>query len=189
MRAELRRLTERSSARKAKYGDVIGVHRIGGLYDHYGVFESEERVYEYAAVAGDMGNPEVRVSTLREFLRDDDTYFVLVFPKARGRPGKISVPVLKCGNQHTFRATALPLRRARTTEIQDAAKSYHLYSPEETIKRARSRLGEQEYDLALNNCEHFALWCKTGVSQSHQVDALQEIVETAQCIVKYAELQ
>ena len=35
--------------------------------------------------------------------------------------------------------------------------------PEKVIDRARSRLGEREYDLTSNNCEHFAKWCTTGV--------------------------
>ena len=47
---------------------------------------------------------------------------------------------------------------------------YHLHSPEETVARARSRIGEEKYDLASNNCEHFAIWCKTGVHESHQVN-------------------
>ncbi|MDU1323667.1 MAG: lecithin retinol acyltransferase family protein [Clostridiales bacterium] len=34
---------------------------------------------------------------------------------------------------------------------------YHLYSPEETVSRARSRLGEEKYALPFNNCEHFAI--------------------------------
>ena len=37
------------------------------------------------------------------------------------------------------------------------------------IERAVSRLGEQRYDLFLNNCEHFATWCKTGRSESKQL--------------------
>ena len=44
------------------------------------------------------------------------------------------------------------------------------FSPQETIERARSKLGEQGYDLLLNNCEHFAFWCKTGVAKSSQID-------------------
>ena len=45
---------------------------------------------------------------------------------------------------------------------------YKLFSQEETIKRARSKVGEREYSLALNNCEHFATWCKTGKNESYQ---------------------
>jgi hypothetical protein len=43
------------------------------------------------------------------------------------------------------------------------------YSPEETLERAHSRLGEKNYNLLFNNCEHFILWCKTGKGQSRQV--------------------
>lgn len=32
------------------------------------------------------------------------------------------------------------------------------------------RLGEERYNLMLNNCEHFAVWCKTGQHRSSQVD-------------------
>lgn len=37
------------------------------------------------------------------------------------------------------------------------------------ISRAYSRLGENGYNLMFNNCEHFATWCKTGVSESQQI--------------------
>lgn len=42
-------------------------------------------------------------------------------------------------------------------------------STDETIRRAGSRIGEENYNLITNNCEHFAMWCKTGVSESSQV--------------------
>ncbi len=43
------------------------------------------------------------------------------------------------------------------------------YSPEEIARRARSRLGEDDYRLFSNNCEHFCNWCLSGVSHSAQV--------------------
>jgi hypothetical protein len=43
------------------------------------------------------------------------------------------------------------------------------YSRQRTLERAKSRIGEQSYNLVFNNCEHFAMWCKTGVSRSQQV--------------------
>ena len=45
----------------------------------------------------------------------------------------------------------------------------HIYSPEETVERARSRLGEGDYNFFTHNCEHFAVWCKTGEDRSSQV--------------------
>ena len=49
------------------------------------------------------------------------------------------------------RGAAVYMRRYRTCD-----------DPERVIARATSRLGEADYDLFENNCEHFAVWCKTG---------------------------
>ena len=51
-------------------------------------------------------------------------------------------------------------------------KKYSLFSAEDTIRRAMERLGEEEYNLITNNCEHFAMWCKTGESVSCQVNQI-----------------
>lgn len=48
--------------------------------------------------------------------------------------------------------------------------------PCEVVKRANSRLGEQNFNLVLNNCEHFGHWCKTGVSKSNQVDFITLLI-------------
>jgi hypothetical protein len=45
------------------------------------------------------------------------------------------------------------------------------FSGEETVLRARSRLGENHYRLLTNNCEHFCAWCLLGESRSEQVHA------------------
>ncbi|WP_139488081.1 lecithin retinol acyltransferase family protein [Brevibacillus dissolubilis] len=37
-----------------------------------------------------------------------------------------------------------------------------LYDTDMVISRARSRLGETEYNLLFNNCEHFVTWCRSG---------------------------
>ena len=42
--------------------------------------------------------------------------------------------------------------------------------PRVTLRRAMGRLGEQNYNLLFNNCEHFAHWCKTGRHRSEQVE-------------------
>lgn len=43
------------------------------------------------------------------------------------------------------------------------------FIPEVVVKRAKSRLGEKDYSLFFNNCEHFANWCKTGRNESRQL--------------------
>ena len=44
------------------------------------------------------------------------------------------------------------------------------YSGEECAERAWSRVGEDNYNLVFNNCEHFATWCVTGEASSEQVN-------------------
>jgi hypothetical protein len=46
------------------------------------------------------------------------------------------------------------------------------YSGIEVVARARSRLGENAYDVLRNNCEHFCSWCLIGASSSPQVEHL-----------------
>jgi hypothetical protein len=44
--------------------------------------------------------------------------------------------------------------------------------PNLVVERAESRLGERDYHLVFNNCEHFAVWCKTGKHRSEQVETV-----------------
>lgn len=53
-------------------------------------------------------------------------------------------------------------------EILDFKKTNDLFTPEQTVERARQRLGEADYGFLNNNCQHFAFWCKTGRSVSGQ---------------------
>jgi hypothetical protein len=43
------------------------------------------------------------------------------------------------------------------------------HDPEVIIARAMSKLGEGNYHLIFNNCQHFARWCATGDHHSEQV--------------------
>lgn len=45
------------------------------------------------------------------------------------------------------------------------------YGAAAIVARARSRVGEDRYQLTRNNCEHFASWCVLGEARSTQVDA------------------
>ena len=60
--------------------------------------------------------------------------------------------------------------------IRFAGNTEPAFTEEEIIQRARSRIGEKEYSLINNNCEHFARWCVTGNSVSYQVDNFRDRV-------------
>ena len=60
------------------------------------------------------------------------------------------------------------------------------YSPQEVVLRARSRLGENRYNVLKNNCEHFCNWCISDRSCSIQVErpraiTLRALVVAAHC--------
>ena len=138
-------------------GDIIGVRRIG--YAHYAVYIGNDRVIHFASQNGDFGDKNtIHEASMSEFLHGSDSFFILDFPDKYGKPTKI----------HSS-ASFSPSAMALFTDLMKT-NDYHLYSPQETVRRARSRIGEGKYNLVTNNCEHFAIWCKTGISESHQVN-------------------
>ena len=60
------------------------------------------------------------------------------------------------------------------------------FNPETVVSRAKSKLGERKYHPVTNNCEHFALWCKTGISSSEQINNVKDAFETGVKDVKDA---
>ncbi len=48
------------------------------------------------------------------------------------------------------------------------------FSAEKTVKIAKSMIGNKDYDLVFNNCEHFASFCATGRKKSEIIDKLKE---------------
>ena len=105
------------------------------------------------------GDVTIHKADFEEFLKFGKNYFVLYFEDEYHAPKKI------------FRDTK-PFsgdNPVMNQIVYTRAERIHLYTPEETIRRAKERIGENGYNLIANNCEHFALWCKTGVSMSFQV--------------------
>ena len=43
------------------------------------------------------------------------------------------------------------------------------FPPDLVVQRALKRVGENEYSLGVNNCEHFATWCKCNKQKCSQV--------------------
>lgn len=58
------------------------------------------------------------------------------------------------------------------------------FSPDETVRRARSRIGTKGYNLATFNCDHFATWCKTGEYRSIQVNGVKSALKEIASISK-----
>ena len=152
------------------YGDIICVHRIG--FEHYGVYVGDDKVIHYDIDPTDHYKICVHQAPMAEFLNGSLVYSICEFPKLYGRPTE-EVPFSE------FRKKFAHPETARTLWDVLKISNYHLYTPEETVIRARERIGETSYNLLTNNCEHFAIWCKTGISESHQIqDVLNAMAET-----------
>jgi hypothetical protein len=80
-----------------------------------------------------------------------------------GEPGQLN-------HDARVRRTSLArfLRGGEAIRVGDAQE----LAAEEVAARAEAALGEKEYSLLFNNCEHFARWCQTGRHESGQVDRL-----------------
>ena len=86
----------------------------------------------------------------------------------RGPVERISIGCFACGFAVTIQRDASPC-----------------YDGEEVARRAGSRLGERNYRLLTNNCEHFCSWCLFGECRSAQVEAcLKSPVRAARTLIK-----
>ena len=107
---------------------------------------------------------------MEKFLGNSNRYYVYKFPQKALKPIKrIRGQGLNRGYKENAYAMYMLLK------LKNIVK-YKIYSPEETVKRARSRIGERSFNLGFNNCEYFAVWCKTGVSQSYQVNLVLDAI-------------
>jgi hypothetical protein len=136
-------------------GDIIGVSR--GFYEHYGIYIGNNNVIHFASKESDVSLNNMIIETdLTTFLRGETEFFAIDFDKF---------------NQGMKKAEIVD-ELAEVFFGMDTSKvpglEYTLLSPEETIERAKSQIGKRDYDLSYNNCEHFAMWCKTGVKECNQ---------------------
>ena len=141
-----------------KRGDVISVNR-NGIYDHYGIYTGNLSVIHFANEGSDFGGDIcVRRATLAQFKKEADYVSVIDFEQFSNY---INTPRIK----------QLNLELA-LWDLYDSVvgRKLNIFSPEETVRRAESQLGMRGYNIAFNNCEHFAFWCKTGKHASSQTE-------------------
>jgi hypothetical protein len=171
-------------------GTVIGVDR--GLYKHYGIYAGSGSIIHYASATGDFGYAMgVRKTGVKHFLAGTREFFVCEFPNSHGKPREqkknadiFSALTSSLTGGGLFGGNENPL--SAIIAIYELFKkiNYKLYSPAETLRRAKSRLGESSYNLVFNNCEHFVVWCKTGVSESHQVNTVIRAITGSGEVIK-----
>lgn len=155
---------------KPEYGDVICVNH--GIYNHFGIYVDENHVIHYAGKDEDFFLRKMRIdeTSMDKFLGNSNRYYVYKFSEDRSKSVKrIRGNGLNRGYKESAYAMYMLLK------LKNKIK-YRVYSPDETVRRARSRIGERSFNLGFNNCEYFAVWCKTGVSQSYQVNLVLDAI-------------
>ncbi|HWI54372.1 MAG TPA: lecithin retinol acyltransferase family protein [Desulfobacteria bacterium] len=164
---------------KPKKGDILGIRRtqglIGNLYEHYGIYTDKHTVIHYTTLGVTL-NLEIMETSLKDFIKSEKDFFVLSFDRLKNPVKSKPIPAYEVKQILCPECWSILRSMLEVREMLHQSQM-KIYSPEETVKRARSRLGEKEYNLLLNNCEHFAIWCKTGLSKSYQIEKLLKVLK------------
>ncbi len=145
--------------RKLCAGDVISVHAAildrESLFSaqHFGIWTGRDVILYGERPDGEEG---VYRCSLDEFQKGK-TLYLYDFPRSYGPPRRRQASALL--------PRIPPWDDRPQWDILDyfvKRRQYHLYTPEQTVARAEAELRRR--DVYYPTSEHFAMWCKTGVS-------------------------
>lgn len=150
-------------------GDIIA--RQSQVWWHVAVYENENSVYHYLPAPNELQKGKIVETSFAEFCASVSEYFIVVF-------GDTTVPwVLEAACASSPGPSRPRFREELIHDPDSGYVRYGAYPPKEIVERAKARLGEANYDLFGWNCEHFAMWCATGVARSLQVDRLEKFAK------------
>ncbi|KAK8342560.1 hypothetical protein V6Z12_A08G240000 [Gossypium hirsutum] len=149
-------------------GDHIYCERKGGLYDHHGIYVGDDMVIHLQGAAKKLGelptchkcgdkrvvNGEIAKVCIDCFL-DGDTLQIYEYG--------VTYPEFS--------------KRKRGTCCPRYSRPPHLVISAATDFLERNGFGP--YDMFTNNCEHFAVCCKTGSADSYQIEGhIEGVIDT-----------
>lgn len=144
-------------------GTVIFVVR--GFYEHYGIYAGNDKVIHFDELNGAKC---IHKTSVQNFLKCQDISecYVKHFPESK----KAFELILKHKKINSNKI-------ARFLNEFDSL-NYHIFSATETLQRAEDNIYNPawSYNLIGENCEHFAVWCKTGVTYSAQSEHFFNII-------------
>ena len=172
-----------------KPGDIIKVDR--GPYYHFGIYSGNNKVIHYTADEGlELSKYKAKIdeTSLKKFMNGDTRLLKVNFPKKYGRTITEEVEVFSEICSLGINGIIAPQNRwlkkmLKNSRENKRKKDYKIYSKEETLERAKSKIGDSGYSIPFNNCEHFVWWCKTGIKKSEQIDDIEDFFDTIEEII------
>ncbi|KAH1105863.1 hypothetical protein J1N35_009631 [Gossypium stocksii] len=151
-------LSKRSMPRTPQPGDHIYCKRKGGLYDHHGIYVGDDMVIHLQGAAKKLG-------PLPACHKCGDKRVV------NGEIAKVCIDCFRDGEtpqiyDYGVSLLEFDIRKRGTCSLR------HSKPPHEVISAATDFLkrdGFGAYNMFGNNCEDFAVYCKTGSAGSHQI--------------------
>lgn len=142
--------------------DVVCVD--GGMLKRYAIWDGEG----FILYGEDHRRRNVvHEESFRDFLQGEEHFVICEFPREYGKPTEWEQP-------SPVSSVVMPQHKIwRWLEQAHKAQKYRRYSPHETVRRAASKLGQGGYLTS----EHFAVWCKTGIAESHELQSIRDFWE------------
>ena len=175
-------MKNKENSRRLENGDVIKVRR-NFFYDHYGIYVAmNNSVIHYTTPKKEGDGKDsgifrdccgvVRETSLDEFLDGAESFEVCRYPK------EVSWFFLwRARETFEVRRDEVKKNRPPFCEIDQESPGG------QAVKKAKSLLGENKYNLVWNNCEHFAVFCRYNYRASGQVQGWGTTVATAAAAV------
>lgn len=161
------------------YGEILAVDY--GYYQHFGVYIGNEQVIHYAPLEENRGeNLVIHITSMELFKRgEEEIYscdFGILLRQEEKQPSETVVP-------KQLRLLLTPKLNWESggqsgTITRFLTSKYKIYEEDEVVQRAYSRLGELCFCNYNNRCEHFAIWCKTGVSNEEVANNIIKLVKS-----------
>ena len=150
---------------KLKRGEVIRVElkSIVSDFDHYGIYSGNGEVIHFS-------EKKIRREPIKDFVKESTGLGHK--SKSLLTPSNLTVSVLTGGiGLAIFGVAKLFSSPSNNTIIEVMKfdpKHEKTISLENSYTRACELIGKEGYDVLSSNCEHFAVWCRTGKAFSTQ---------------------
>ena len=146
-------------------GDHITVSRWLGFYYHHGIDIGDGTIVHFTGEPKRKRDAAVVRTTREKFVRHGRLEVVdysWVETAARANDDTRLRPI-----EEALQAESSLGSAPKLVTVRDLIN--RINDPDLTIKAALQHVGHTRYDLFSNNCEHFAVYCKTGIKHSDQI--------------------